>query len=42
MAVKNLPFNQEQLQKIMEDYGTPFHIYDEEAIRKNAQRLQAA
>ncbi len=42
MAVKNLPFNQEQLQKIREDYGTPFHIYDEEAIRKNAQRLQAA
>lgn len=42
MAVKNLPFNLEQLQKIREDYGTPFHIYDEEAIRKNAQRLQAA
>lgn len=42
MAVKNLPFNQEQLQKIMVDYGTPFHIYDEEAIRKNAQRLQEA
>lgn len=42
MAVKSLPFNQEQLQKIMEDYGTPFHIYDEEAIRQNAQRLQKA
>ncbi|HHY28492.1 MAG TPA: diaminopimelate decarboxylase [Desulfitobacterium dehalogenans] len=42
MAAKNLPFNQEQLREIIEDYGTPFHIYDEEAIRKNAQKLQAA
>ncbi|WP_019851553.1 diaminopimelate decarboxylase [Desulfitobacterium sp. PCE1] len=42
MAAKNLPFNQEQLRKIIADYGTPFHIYDEVAIRKNAQRLQAA
>ncbi|AFM02430.1 diaminopimelate decarboxylase [Desulfitobacterium dehalogenans ATCC 51507] len=42
MAAKKLPFNQEQLRKIIADYGTPFHIYDEVAIRKNAQRLQSA
>lgn len=42
MPVKNLPFNQEQLNRIIEQFGTPFHIYDEQAIRKNAQRLQAA
>lgn len=42
MAVKKLPFNLEELNKIIEQYGTPFHIYDEQSIRKNAQRLQAA
>ncbi|MGE4271800.1 MAG: diaminopimelate decarboxylase [Desulfitobacterium sp.] len=42
MAVKNLPFSQEQLMKIIEQFGTPFHIYDEQAIRLNARRLQAA
>ncbi|AGA70863.1 diaminopimelate decarboxylase [Desulfitobacterium dichloroeliminans LMG P-21439] len=42
MAVKNLPFSQEQLMKIIQQFGTPFHIYDEQAIRLNARRLQAA
>lgn len=42
MAEKKLPFSQEQLQEIIAQYGTPFHIYDEQAIRNNAQRLIAA
>lgn len=39
MSEKGLPFNQQQLEEIIEQYGTPFHIYDEQAIRKNARRL---
>lgn len=39
MAEKGLPFNQQQLEEIIDQYGTPFHIYDEQAIRKNARRL---
>ncbi|WP_206812180.1 diaminopimelate decarboxylase [Paradesulfitobacterium ferrireducens] len=39
MAQKTLPFNKEQLQQIIAEYGTPFHIYDEKAIRENARRL---
>lgn len=42
MAEKKLPFSQEQLEQIVAQYGTPFHIYDEQAIRKNARRLNAA
>ncbi|NMA69564.1 MAG: diaminopimelate decarboxylase [Desulfitobacterium sp.] len=42
MAVKELPFTQEELMKIIQEHSTPFHIYDEQAIRKNAQRLKEA
>lgn len=42
MAEKRLPFNQEQIKEIIAQYGTPFHIYDEQAIRDNARRLNAA
>jgi diaminopimelate decarboxylase len=42
MAEKRLPFSQEQLEEIIAQYGTPFHIYDEKAIRENARRLTAA
>ena len=37
MAEKKLPFSKEQIEKIIETYPTPFHIYDEKAIRKNAR-----
>src|SRR5680860_1876960 len=37
MATKNLPFSKEQIEKIIQDYPTPFHIYDEKAIRENAR-----
>lgn len=39
MIKKTLPFTKTQLEKIIKDHPTPFHIYDEEAIRKNAEKL---
>ncbi len=42
MADKRLPFSKEFLEKLTEEYATPFHIYDEKAIRANARRLNAA
>ncbi len=39
MTQKTLPFSGEQLQKITIEYPTPFHIYDEKAIRENARAL---
>lgn len=39
MSVKKLPFSKKQLMEIIKEYPTPFHIYDEAAIRKNAQCL---
>ncbi|MBN1687212.1 MAG: diaminopimelate decarboxylase [Spirochaetales bacterium] len=37
-----LPFTKETVEKIVEKYPTPFHIYDEAAIRKNARAFSAA
>jgi len=42
VAEKKLPFTKEQLEKIVAKFGTPFHIYDEKAIRENARKLTAA
>lgn len=42
MAEKKLPFSKEQLEKIIEKHPTPFHIYDEKAIRENARRFKKA
>lgn len=42
MAQKTLPFSEQQLQDIAKEYGTPFHIYDEKAIRENVRRLKNA
>ncbi len=42
MATKNLPFSKEQLEEIIKKYPTPFHIYDEKAIRENARKLLKA
>lgn len=39
MAKKTVPFDKAQLERIIAEYGTPFHIYDEQAIRQNAGRL---
>ena len=41
--MKKTPFvNLEQIQEIVKTYPTPFHIYDEKAIRDNAIRLHEA
>ena len=32
----------EQLEKMIAQYPTPFHLYDEKGIRENAKRLQEA
>jgi diaminopimelate decarboxylase len=42
MNQKTLPFNREQLAAIISEYPTPFHIYDERAIRRNLRRFLAA
>ena len=42
MAEKNLPFSKKEIEKIIEKYPTPFHIYDEKAIRENARRFKKA
>ena len=40
MPEKRLPFTKKQLDAIIEKYPTPFHIYDEKAIRKNARAFK--
>lgn len=42
MATKNIPFSKEQIENIIENHPTPFHIYDEKAIRENARRFKKA
>lgn len=39
---KSLPFSKAEIEKIMQNYPTPFHIYDEQALRENARELLAA
>ena len=42
MARKTLPFTKEQIEELIRTYPTPFHIYDEQAIRENAKKLKKA
>jgi diaminopimelate decarboxylase len=42
MAEKLLPFTKDQMEKIIARYPTPFHIYDEKAIRENARAFKKA
>lgn len=42
MAEKKVPFSKEELEKIAEKFPTPFHIYDEKAIRENARNFRDA
>ncbi|TYB34546.1 MAG: diaminopimelate decarboxylase [Flexistipes sinusarabici] len=42
MSEKKVPFNKEEIEEIAAKYPTPFHIYDEKAIRENARRLKKA
>lgn len=39
MSSKTTPFTKEQLEEIIEEFGSPFHIYDEQAIRENVRNL---
>ncbi len=41
--MKKKPFvSKEQIEKIAKEYPTPFHLYDEAGIRKNAKELKKA
>jgi diaminopimelate decarboxylase len=42
MTEKLLPFTKEKLEEIIDKYPTPFHIYDEKAIRYNARKFLKA
>lgn len=37
MTEKKVPFTKEEIEKIIEKYPSPFHIYDEKAILDNAK-----
>jgi len=39
MSTKSLPFNKAFIEKVMQNHPTPFHIYDEKAMRANARKL---
>ncbi|MCK4541116.1 MAG: diaminopimelate decarboxylase [Spirochaetales bacterium] len=39
---KTIPFTKSELETIVEKYPTPFHIYDEKAIRENARKMKDA
>ena len=39
MTTKQLPFTKQQIEKIIEHYPTPFHIYDEKGIREYARKF---
>ena len=42
MSKKKCPLNREQLEELTQKFPTPFHLYDEAAIRANARALKAA
>mgnify|MGYP001562057736 CR=1 FL=1 len=42
MPDKTLPFTNEELEGILKEHPTPFHIYDEAGIRKTARSLNNA
>lgn len=42
MSKKTFPLSKDELEKIIKKYPTPFHIYDEHAIRENIRKLQKA
>lgn len=40
MAGKHVPFTKDHIESIVATHPTPFHIYDEKAIRENARKLK--
>lgn len=39
---KTIPFSKDQIESLTKTYPTPFHVYDEKAIRENAKALKKA
>lgn len=39
MTNKTLPFDKQFIEKVIKDYPTPFHIYNEKGIRENAGKF---
>ncbi len=37
--MKEIPFSKSQIEELTKDYPTPFHVYDEMAIRENVRNL---
>jgi diaminopimelate decarboxylase len=42
MQVRNCPLDKVQLEDLVRRFPTPFYLYDEQAIRENAQRITTA
>ena len=42
MSTKFFPLTLAQTEQVAQTYPTPFHLYDEAAIRKNARQLTSA
>lgn len=42
MSTKSFPLTLEELRRLADEYGTPFHIYDEQGIHDGVKRLQNA
>ncbi|HOW56977.1 MAG TPA: diaminopimelate decarboxylase [Smithellaceae bacterium] len=42
MSEKHLPLSKKKIEKIINDFPTPFHLYDEKAILENARALKDA
>ncbi len=40
--MKKIPFTKKQIEEIINDFPTPFHLYDEAGIRKTARELKKA
>ena len=42
MSEKKIPLTKQKLKTVTQQFPTPFHLYDEKAIRENARRLKKA
>ena len=42
MTEKRLPFTHDELEKIVREFPTPFHLYDESGIRRGARSFSAS
>ena len=40
--MRNLPFTKDALEAIVEQFPTPFHLYDEAGIRRNMEAVRDA